>query len=127
YLEEAKKKTQERSRNSEPSLMPSARSQSTTNGCKPDPRSNTQISRNWHASKNSFVTTKTGFKEFSTNEQAMTSDHNSSELRIHNHSNKPCSSKLVLKVVPPADKTATSRQEVGITIPPSHNNAEVNM
>nr|GEV50967.1 hypothetical protein [Tanacetum cinerariifolium] len=32
YLEEAKKKTKERSRNSEPSLMPSARSQSTANG-----------------------------------------------------------------------------------------------
>nr|GEW79489.1 actin-binding, cofilin/tropomyosin type [Tanacetum cinerariifolium] len=46
YLEEAKKKTQERSRNSEPSLMPSPRSQSTTNGSKLNPRSNTQTSRN---------------------------------------------------------------------------------
>nr|GEU31905.1 hypothetical protein [Tanacetum cinerariifolium] len=36
----------------------------------------------------------------------------SSELRIHDHNNEPCSSKLVLKVVPPADKTATSRQEL---------------
>nr|GEU34736.1 hypothetical protein [Tanacetum cinerariifolium] len=59
YLEEAKKMTQERSRNSKPSLMPSARSQSTTNGSKPNPRSNTQTSRNWHTSKNSFVTKKT--------------------------------------------------------------------
>nr|GEW66606.1 hypothetical protein [Tanacetum cinerariifolium] len=59
YLEEAKKKTQERSRNSEPSLMPSARSKSTANGSKPKPRSNTQKSRNWHASKSSFATTKT--------------------------------------------------------------------
>nr|GEX87475.1 hypothetical protein [Tanacetum cinerariifolium] len=58
YLEEAKIKTQERSRNLEPSLMPSARSQSTTNGSKPTPRSNTQTSRNWPAVKNSFVTTK---------------------------------------------------------------------
>ncbi|GJX45449.1 hypothetical protein Tco_0262125 [Tanacetum coccineum] len=41
---------------------------------------------------------------------AMTSDHNSSELRIHNHGNKPSSSKLVPKVVPPTDKTATSQQ-----------------
>ncbi|GJZ61186.1 hypothetical protein Tco_0617323 [Tanacetum coccineum] len=32
YLEEAKKKTQEKGRNSGPSVMPSARSQSTTNG-----------------------------------------------------------------------------------------------
>ncbi|GJZ56769.1 hypothetical protein Tco_0612263 [Tanacetum coccineum] len=43
---------------------------------------------------------------------AMTSDHNSSELRIHDHNNEPSSSKLVPKVVPPADKTATSRQEL---------------
>ncbi|GJX48094.1 hypothetical protein Tco_0273284 [Tanacetum coccineum] len=31
-----------------------------------------------------------------------------SELRIHDHNNEPSSSKLVPKVVPPADKTATS-------------------
>nr|GEU91172.1 hypothetical protein [Tanacetum cinerariifolium] len=59
YLEEAKKKTQECSRNSEPSLMHSVRSRSTTNGSKPMPKRNTQTSRNWPASKNSFVTTKT--------------------------------------------------------------------
>ncbi|GJZ15558.1 hypothetical protein Tco_0551235 [Tanacetum coccineum] len=46
YLEEAKKKTQESSRNSEPSVMPSARSQSTTNGSKPKPKINNQKSRN---------------------------------------------------------------------------------
>ncbi|GKD45701.1 hypothetical protein Tco_1270346 [Tanacetum coccineum] len=40
---------------------------------------------------------------------AMTSDHNSSELGIHDHSNEPSSSKLVPRVVPPANKTATSR------------------
>ncbi|GKA95202.1 hypothetical protein Tco_0817240 [Tanacetum coccineum] len=39
----------------------------------------------------------------------MTSDHNTSELRIHDHINKLSSSKLVPKVVPPVDKTATSR------------------
>nr|GEW88890.1 hypothetical protein [Tanacetum cinerariifolium] len=32
------------------------------------------------------------------------------ELRIHDHNNKPNSSKLVPNVVPPADKTATTRQ-----------------
>nr|GEU60972.1 hypothetical protein [Tanacetum cinerariifolium] len=58
YLEEAKKKTQERSRNSKPSLMPSARSQSTSNGSKPKPKINNQTSRNWPASKSSCVTTK---------------------------------------------------------------------
>ncbi|GJW31946.1 hypothetical protein Tco_0051978 [Tanacetum coccineum] len=59
YPEEAKKKTQESSRNSEPSVMPSARSQSTENGSKPKPRINNQKSRNWPASKSSCVTTKT--------------------------------------------------------------------
>nr|GEX99863.1 hypothetical protein [Tanacetum cinerariifolium] len=59
YLEEAKKKTQESGRNSRPSVMASARSQSTSNGSKPKPRSNTQTSRNWPASKSSFTTTKT--------------------------------------------------------------------
>ncbi|GJY60736.1 hypothetical protein Tco_0461393 [Tanacetum coccineum] len=59
YLEEAKKNTQESGRNSRPSVMPSARSQSTTNGSKPKPRINNQKSRNWPASKSSCVTTKT--------------------------------------------------------------------
>ncbi|GJS72026.1 reverse transcriptase domain-containing protein [Tanacetum coccineum] len=59
YLEEAKQKTQESRRNSEPSVMPSAKSQSTAKCSKPKPRSNTQTSRNWPVSKNSFVTTKT--------------------------------------------------------------------
>ncbi|GKE46318.1 hypothetical protein Tco_1477576, partial [Tanacetum coccineum] len=58
YLKEAKKKTQESSRNSEPSVMPSARSQSTANDSKPKPRINNQKSRNWPASKSSCVTTK---------------------------------------------------------------------
>ncbi|GJU88596.1 hypothetical protein Tco_1301019 [Tanacetum coccineum] len=59
YHRETKKKTQESSRNSEPSVMPSARSQSTANGSKPKPRINNQKSRNWPASKSSCVTTKT--------------------------------------------------------------------
>ncbi|GJR80089.1 hypothetical protein Tco_0150874 [Tanacetum coccineum] len=59
YLEEAKKKTQESGRNSRPSVMPSAKSQSTANDCKPKPRINNQNSRNWSASKSSCVTTKT--------------------------------------------------------------------
>nr|GEZ35258.1 retrovirus-related Pol polyprotein from transposon TNT 1-94 [Tanacetum cinerariifolium] len=59
YLEEAKKRTQEHSRNSKPSLMHSARPKSIANGSKPMPRRNTQTSRNWPTSKNGFVTTKT--------------------------------------------------------------------
>ncbi|GJZ60799.1 hypothetical protein Tco_0616615 [Tanacetum coccineum] len=42
----------------------------------------------------------------------MTSDHNSSELGIHDHNNELSSSKLVPKVVPQAEKRATSRQEL---------------
>ncbi|GJQ90097.1 hypothetical protein Tco_0001236 [Tanacetum coccineum] len=42
----------------------------------------------------------------------ITSDHNHSELRIHDHSNEPSSSKLVPKVIHLAVKTATSRQEL---------------
>ncbi|GJT38927.1 hypothetical protein Tco_0938792 [Tanacetum coccineum] len=59
YLEEAKKKTQKSSRNSEPSVMPSARSQSTANSSKLKPRINNQKSRNWPVSKSSCVTKKT--------------------------------------------------------------------
>nr|GEU44981.1 ribonuclease H-like domain-containing protein [Tanacetum cinerariifolium] len=193
YLEEAKKQTQENSKNSKPSLMHSARSQSTRNGSKPKPRIINQNSRNWPASKSSCVTTKAvpiaehsrssrnfldskhfvclscpmwkptgrifktvglrwvptgkifassitkvdneptngsydditnhneckqtldvsaGFKEFLTDEQEMTFDHNSSELKLHDHSNEQSSSKLVPNVVPPANKIDTSRQEL---------------
>ncbi|GKE24997.1 hypothetical protein Tco_1436509 [Tanacetum coccineum] len=59
YLDEARKMTQEKGRNSRPSVMPSARSQSTTNGSKPKPSINNQNFRNWPASKSSFITTKT--------------------------------------------------------------------
>ncbi|GJS38176.1 retrovirus-related pol polyprotein from transposon TNT 1-94 [Tanacetum coccineum] len=46
----------------------------------------------------------------------MTSDHNSSDLRIHDHNNEPSSSKLVPKVVPTTDKTATSQQELELLL-----------
>ncbi|GKB60330.1 hypothetical protein Tco_0916516 [Tanacetum coccineum] len=58
YLEEVRQKTQESGRNSRPSVMPSAISQSTINGSKPKPMINNQKSRNWLASKSSGVTTK---------------------------------------------------------------------
>ncbi|GKA85294.1 hypothetical protein Tco_0806948 [Tanacetum coccineum] len=76
---------------------------------------------------NKLLMSVQGFKEFSSDAKAMTSvhnslglalprqmtsDHNSSELRIHDHSNELSRSKLVLKVIPPADKTDTSRQEL---------------
>ncbi|GKA30905.1 hypothetical protein Tco_0717210 [Tanacetum coccineum] len=54
YLEEAKKQTHEIGKKSKISMMPSARSQSTSNDCNPKPRS-----RNWPTSKSSCVTKKT--------------------------------------------------------------------
>ncbi|GKC83235.1 hypothetical protein Tco_1138952, partial [Tanacetum coccineum] len=45
YLDEAKKKTQERNRNSKSNVMHTASPQNTTNGRKPKPRSNNQTSR----------------------------------------------------------------------------------
>ncbi|GKA98860.1 amidohydrolase 1, partial [Tanacetum coccineum] len=97
YLEEAKKKIQESCRNSEPSVIPSARSQSPANGSKPKPRINNQKSRNWPASKSSCVTTKT----------VPIANHCSSELGIHDHINELSSSKLVKSL----SFRSSSRQE----------------
>ncbi|GKE77455.1 hypothetical protein Tco_1543575 [Tanacetum coccineum] len=56
YLNEAKKKTQERDRNSKTSVMPSARFQRTTDESKTKPRSNNQTPRNLPVSKSSRIT-----------------------------------------------------------------------
>ncbi|GJW54374.1 reverse transcriptase [Tanacetum coccineum] len=56
YLEEAKKKTQDRDRNLTTSVLPSARLQSTANGSKPKPRSTNKMTKNWPTSKSSCVT-----------------------------------------------------------------------
>ncbi|GJR97435.1 hypothetical protein Tco_0269609 [Tanacetum coccineum] len=56
YLEEAKKKTQEKYRNSKSSMMPSTSLQKTSNGSKLKPRSNNQTSRSLPVSKISCVT-----------------------------------------------------------------------
>ncbi|GKA31317.1 reverse transcriptase domain-containing protein [Tanacetum coccineum] len=54
YLEEAKKKAQERDRMSTTSVMPSAKSQNTTKSFKSKPRSNNQTSRDLPTSKSSY-------------------------------------------------------------------------
>ncbi|GJU17313.1 hypothetical protein Tco_1145279 [Tanacetum coccineum] len=56
YLEEAKKNTQERDRNSKTSVIPSARLQNTANGSKLKRKSMNQMTRNWPTSKSSCVT-----------------------------------------------------------------------
>nr|GEW64418.1 retrovirus-related Pol polyprotein from transposon TNT 1-94 [Tanacetum cinerariifolium] len=58
YLEEAKKKTQDKNRNLKPRKMPSARTHHTPNDCTPKPMSNNQTFRNWIASKSSEETLK---------------------------------------------------------------------
>ncbi|GJR51018.1 hypothetical protein Tco_1401539 [Tanacetum coccineum] len=56
YLKEAKKKIQERDRNSKTSMMPSARFPSTTDDSKPKPRNNNQTPRSLLVSKSSCIT-----------------------------------------------------------------------
>ncbi|GJX07810.1 hypothetical protein Tco_0195742 [Tanacetum coccineum] len=56
YLDEAKKKTQERDRNSKTSVTPSARFQSTADDSKPKPRSNNLTPRSLPVSKSSCLT-----------------------------------------------------------------------
>nr|GEV36594.1 hypothetical protein [Tanacetum cinerariifolium] len=58
YLEEAKKKTQDKNRNLKPRKMPSARTHHTPNAYTPKPRRNNQTSRNRPASKSSKETLK---------------------------------------------------------------------
>ncbi|GJZ39567.1 retrovirus-related pol polyprotein from transposon TNT 1-94 [Tanacetum coccineum] len=69
------------------------------------------IGLRWVPTGNIFTssTTKVDSKSQNCSNDDIT---NHSELRIHDHSNKLSSSKLVPKVVPPTDKTATSRQEL---------------
>nr|GEU64767.1 hypothetical protein [Tanacetum cinerariifolium] len=56
YLDEARKKTQERDRNSKTSRMSSARFQSTADGSKPKPRSTNHSTRSLPVSNSSYVT-----------------------------------------------------------------------
>nr|GFA67635.1 hypothetical protein [Tanacetum cinerariifolium] len=58
YLEEAKKKIQDKNRNLKHREIPSARTHHTPNACTPKPRSNNQTPRNWPASKSSKETLK---------------------------------------------------------------------
>ncbi|GJR08129.1 hypothetical protein Tco_0790781 [Tanacetum coccineum] len=56
YLDEARKKTQERNMNKKPSVKHSTSLQNTTNGSKPKPRSKNQTSMSLPTSKSSYVT-----------------------------------------------------------------------
>nr|GEX06795.1 hypothetical protein [Tanacetum cinerariifolium] len=117
YLEEAKKKIQECSRNSKPSLMHSNKSQSTANGSKPRPMINYQNSRNWPVPKISCITTKTvPIAEHPRNDSCVTKFLKEVNSRAKfKAGSKSCSSSR-------QDSYITTR--VGIPIPPSHDNAE---
>ncbi|GJZ79870.1 hypothetical protein Tco_0644707 [Tanacetum coccineum] len=56
YPDEARKKTQERDRNSKTNVMPSTRFQSTADGSKPKPRSTNHSTRSLSVSKSSCIT-----------------------------------------------------------------------
>ncbi|GKA30048.1 hypothetical protein Tco_0716293 [Tanacetum coccineum] len=56
YLDEAKKNTQEKDRNSKTSVIPSARFQSTADDSKPKPRSTNHSTRSLYVSKSSCIT-----------------------------------------------------------------------
>ncbi|GJW35180.1 hypothetical protein Tco_0058100 [Tanacetum coccineum] len=55
YLEEARKKTQEKNRNSKPSVMPSVRLQNTANGSTPNPKRTSKTPRSLPTSKSSCI------------------------------------------------------------------------
>ncbi|GKA03686.1 hypothetical protein Tco_0676467 [Tanacetum coccineum] len=55
-LDEARKKTQERDRNSKTNVIPSAKFQSTADGSKPKPRSTNHSTRSLPVSKSSYIT-----------------------------------------------------------------------
>ncbi|GJV08277.1 hypothetical protein Tco_1345933 [Tanacetum coccineum] len=96
YLEEAKNKAQDEGRNSKPSMMPSSRSQSTANG------GNRRVGFSRQLVLGGFL-----LERYSPLAQPR---YFQLKGRIHDHDNEPSSLKLVPKVVPPADKTATSQQ-----------------
>ncbi|GJS74117.1 hypothetical protein Tco_0706958 [Tanacetum coccineum] len=54
----------------------------------------------------------------------QTSDYNSSELRTHDYINEPPSSKLIPNVVPLADKTDSSQQDVKKSSSPNDNSKQ---
>nr|GEV67630.1 hypothetical protein [Tanacetum cinerariifolium] len=64
YLEEGKKKTQDKNKNLKPREMPSAKTHHTPNACTPKPRINNQTSRNWPASKSCEETLKARQKAY---------------------------------------------------------------
>ncbi|GJR40624.1 hypothetical protein Tco_1216308 [Tanacetum coccineum] len=103
YLEEAQKKTQEKDRNSESSVMHSTRLQNTTNDHKPKPRSNNQTTRSLPVSKSSCVTSRVvPLVDHSRNSSPfLDSKHfvcSSCHKCVFNANHDPCITKLLKEV-----------------------------
>ncbi|GJS32977.1 hypothetical protein Tco_0531359 [Tanacetum coccineum] len=95
YLEEAKKKTQEKNRNLKPRKMPFARTHHSPNTCTPKPRSNNQTSRNWHAYKSSEETLKAVQKaDHSRNPSSFSNSKHFVQSPKTRNSNKPVEPKI---------------------------------
>ncbi|GKD88417.1 hypothetical protein Tco_1363924 [Tanacetum coccineum] len=90
YLEEAKKKTQERDRNSKTSVMPSARFQSTADGSKPKPKSTNQSTRSLPTSKISCVTITVKEVNSRAKDQSNKTRNNNKSVEQKSHTQKPC-------------------------------------
>nr|GEU88925.1 hypothetical protein [Tanacetum cinerariifolium] len=74
YLEEAKKKTQDKNRNLKHMEMPFAKTHHTPNACTLKHRSNNQTSRNWPTSKSCEETLKAGQKAYHSKNPSLFSD-----------------------------------------------------
>ncbi|GJX54636.1 hypothetical protein Tco_0283005 [Tanacetum coccineum] len=98
YLDEARKKTQERDRNSKTSVMPSARFQSTTDGSKPKPRSNNQTPRSLPVSKSSCVTITVVPKADHSKNSSSFSDSKHFVECVFNTNHDACITKLLKEV-----------------------------
>nr|GEX17918.1 ribosomal protein L14, bacterial-type [Tanacetum cinerariifolium] len=101
YLEEAKKKTHERDRNSKTNVMPSARLQKTTNGRKPKSRSRNQMTRNWPTHKRSYKCV------FNANHNACITNL----LKVVNSGTKVKSHKTTKRYIPVEQKSNTKKPE----------------
>nr|GEZ74616.1 retrovirus-related Pol polyprotein from transposon TNT 1-94 [Tanacetum cinerariifolium] len=124
YLEEAKKKTQDKNRNLKPRKMPSAKIHHTPNACTPKPRSNNKTSRNWPASKSCEETLKSVQKTDHSRNPSSFSDFkhfvcSTCQKCVFNANHDACITKFLKEVISRAkiqpNKTRNSNKPVDPT------------
>ncbi|GJX22060.1 hypothetical protein Tco_0226505 [Tanacetum coccineum] len=128
YLEEAKKKTQDKNTNLKPRKMPYARTHHTPNACTPTLRSNNQMSRNWPTSKSSDVTLKAVQKAYYSRNPSLFSESkhfvcSTCHKCIFNANHDACVTKFLKEV--PTRKIFTSSTTKVDSEPPSGSNEEI--